>query len=268
MEPPRTFDHLVAIMDRLREPGGCPWDREQTYETLRGFLLEEAYEVAEAIDAGVPGDLCEELGDLLFQVVFLARLAKEQGAFEAADVIEGIAAKMVRRHPHVFADETAATTQEVLRKWEEIKRREKAASGDGEPASFPSVLDGVPRALPALLKAQRLGDKAARVGFDWPDAASVLDKVDEEAAELRAAVAAGERTRVSEEIGDVLFSVAMLARRLGIDPEGALEGANRKFRSRFGHVEGSLRSLGVAVESAGIEVLERLWHEAKAAENT
>jgi MazG family protein len=267
MEPLRTFDHLVAIMDRLREPGGCPWDREQTYETLRGFLLEEAYEVAEAIDAGVPADLCEELGDLLFQVVFLARLAKERGDFDAADVIEGIASKMVRRHPHVFADDTAANTEDVLRKWEEIKRREKAASREGQLAPRPSVLDGVPRALPALLKAQRLGDKAARVGFDWPDAASVMNKVDEEAAELRAAVAAGERARASEEVGDLLFSIAMLARRLGIDPEGALEGANRKFRSRFGHVEGSLLARGIAVESAGLELLDRLWSEAKAEEN-
>lgn len=265
MERPRSFENLVAIMDRLRGPGGCPWDREQTYETLRGYLLEESYEVAEAIDAGDPAGLCEELGDLLFQIVFLSRLAKENGRFEAADVVEGIATKMIRRHPHVFGDDTAEDAQDVLRKWEEIKRREKASSGAAE-SHQPSVLDGVPRALPALLKAQRLGSKAARVGFDWPDAPSVLEKVDEEAAELRRAVASGDRDGAREEIGDLLFSVAMLARRLDIDPEGALEAANRKFRERFARVEGALRSRGIAVESAGIDELDRLWNETKSAD--
>lgn len=266
MERPRTFDHLVAIMDRLREPGGCPWDREQTYETLRGYLLEEAYEVAEAIDSGVREDLCEELGDLLFQVVFLSRLAKEEGRFEAGDVIEGIASKMIRRHPHVFGDETARDAGEVLRRWEEIKRGEKGESAGVSGAAFSSILDGVPRALPALLKAQRLGSKAARVGFDWPDAPAVLRKIDEETAELREAVASSDRDRTREEIGDLLFSIVMLARRLDVDPEGALESANRKFRSRFARVEHALRAQGVMLEDAGIAVLDRLWDEAKVAE--
>lgn len=266
MERARSFEHLVAIMDRLRDPGGCPWDREQTYETLRGYLLEEAFEVAEALDTAVPESLCEELGDLLFQIVFLSRLAKEQGRFDAADVIEGIASKMVRRHPHVFGDDTAKDSQDVLRKWEEIKRSEKASGGTGDRPPPASLLDGIPRALPALLKAQRLGSKAARVGFDWPDVPAVLEKIDEETAELRDAVDSGDRDRARDEIGDLLFSVAMLARRLEIDPEGALEGTNRKFRSRFAHVERELRARGVAVEDAGMEALDRLWEDAKAAE--
>jgi MazG family protein len=263
MHPPRTFDALVEIMDRLRDPGGCPWDREQTYASLRGFLLEEAYEVAEAIDDGDPEHLREELGDLLFQVVFLSKLAKEEGRFDAADVIEGIATKMIRRHPHVFAEDSAEDAAEVLRKWEEIKKREKEEAGKEARAS---LLDGLPRALPALVKAQRLGDKAARVGFDWPEPAAVIAKVEEELGELREAVRGEDAAAAAEELGDLLFAAAMLGRKLGVDPEAALEAANAKFRRRFAGVEQALREQGVPLEQAGLERMDRLWNETKARE--
>lgn len=261
MEATDRFETLVAIMDRLRDPGGCPWDREQSYATLRGFLLEECYEVVEALDHGDLPGLREELGDLLFQIVFLSRLAKEQDAFEAADVVRGIAEKMIRRHPHVFGSDRAEDSREVLRKWEEIKRAEKSSAAGAEAER--SVLDGIPRALPALLKAQRLGDKAARVGFDWEHADAVFAKVDEELAELRAAVARGEAEAVREELGDALFSLAMLARHLGVDPEEALERGNRKFKSRFEKVEEELRRRGIPVGDAELDLLESIWREAK-----
>jgi tetrapyrrole methylase family protein/MazG family protein len=254
------FESLVTIMDRLRDPGGCPWDREQTYETLRGYLIEECYEVAEAIDLRDEDGLCEELGDLLFQIVFLARLGQEGGRFDAADVVRGIASKMIRRHPHVFGDETVESTDEVLRNWEAIKRSEKPNGREGAPAS---VLDGVPRALPALLKAQRLGTKAARVGFDWERPEAVLDKVAEELAELRQALGRQDRTAIGEEVGDLLFSAVMLARKCEVDPEAALEGTNRKFAVRFRWIEEQLRLEGSAVEDAGPERLDRLWQQSK-----
>jgi len=257
----RRFEDLVAIMDRLRDPGGCPWDREQTFSTLRGYLLEECYEVLDALDRQDRVDLREELGDLLFQIVFLSRLAQEEGAFEAGDVVEGIAAKMVRRHPHVFGEDTAEDSAAVLKRWEEIKREEKRSSGRGQEA--PSVLDGIPRALPELAKAQRLGVKAARVGFDWREDLDVHAKLSEEVAELRAASLAGEPGRVREEMGDVLFTVAMLARRLGMDAEEALALANAKFRERFEAVERALRREGVPIQEAGLERMDRLWNEVK-----
>jgi len=249
---------LVAIMDRLRGPAGCPWDREQDYGTLRGYLLEECYEVAEALDLDDGPGLCEELGDLLFQIVFLARIAKEQGRFDIDDVLAGIAAKMVRRHPHVFGDASAANSAEVLRHWEEIKRREKA---DGHGAR--STLDGIPAALPALVKAQRLGTKAARVGFDWTRPEDVLEKFDEELGEVREALAAGNRAALHEELGDLLFTVAMLARRLDVDAERALQDANRKFATRFGRVEAQLAQRAGGLAGADAALLERLWNEAK-----
>ena len=253
------FETLVEIMDRLRDPGGCPWDRQQTYATLRGYLIEECYEVAEAIDLGDLPALCEELGDLLFQIVFLARLGQEAGSFRASDVVSGIARKMIRRHPHVFGDEQVASAEEVLRNWEAIKRREK---GDA-PAGAGSVLDGIPLALPALLKAERLGTKAARVGFDWERPEAVLDKVDEELGELRGALERGDRAAVGEELGDLLFSVVMLARKCETDAEAALEQTNRKFARRFRWMEEQLRLDGRGVEEAGIELLERLWGRSK-----
>ena len=258
----RSFEDLVAIMDRLRDPGGCPWDREQTYVTLRGYLIEECYEVVDALDRADLPDLREELGDLLFQIVFLARLASEDRVFGAADVVEGIAAKMVRRHPHVFGEDIASSSAEVLVRWEEIKKIEKVGAGKSEAGV--SVLSGIPPALPPLVKAQRLGTKAARVGFDWREDGDVLAKLDEEAAELKAAVASGDRESVREELGDTMFTLAMLARRLDIDADEALAGANAKFHARFTRVEEELRRLGVPIEDAGVELLNRLWNEVKA----
>ncbi len=261
MSSPVTFEDLVVLMDRLRDPGGCPWDREQTYETMRGYLLEECYEVVEAIDGGDADGLREELGDLLFQIVFLARLASEQGRFRASDVVGAIAEKMVRRHPHVFGSDRADTSGEVLRRWEEIKRRERDEGEERAPGS--SVLDGIPRALPALLKAQRLSTKAARVGFDWPSDEGVIEKAEEELAELRQAVRAGAREAIGEELGDLLFALASLGRRLQVDPEAALERANLKFRGRFERRERALAREGIAVERAGLERLDRAWNAIK-----
>ncbi len=262
MDEESTFEGLVEIMDRLRDPGGCPWDREQSYETLRSYLLEECYEVVDALDRNDAASLQEELGDLLFQIVFLSRLAREQGRFSAADVVRGIAAKIVRRHPHVFGDARADTSQEVLRSWEEIKRREKERTY-GEEAPRASVLSGIPPVLPALLKAQRLGTKAARVGFDWPDAAAVLGKVEEEMEELRRAIGSGDPSAAREEIGDVLFTLAMLARHAGTDPEAALERTNLKFRTRFEAIEEELDRRGMRVDEAGFDLLDQLWNEVK-----
>jgi MazG family protein len=256
-----TFEDLVEIMDRLRSPDGCPWDREQDYATLRSYLLEECYEVVEAIDGEDYASLREELGDLLFQIVFLARLGKERQRFTASDVVQGIAEKMVRRHPHVFGTVRADTSEEVLRNWEEIKREEKAT---GEDTGAKSVLRGIPTGLPALLKAQRLGTKASRVGFDWKRADDVLTKLDEELAELREVLSSGApRARVREELGDVLFTLVNLARHADVDPEAALEGANRKFRTRFESMERRMSQRRAAFEEMSAEDLEILWDEAK-----
>jgi MazG family protein len=260
-----SFETLVKIMDRLREPDGCPWDREQDYESLRSYLIEECYEVADALDRDDRGALREELGDLLFQIVFLSRLAKEEGNFVAADVVRGIAEKMIRRHPHVFGDATADTPEEVLRNWEEIKRREKGldqrAATAGEPEH--SVLDGIPVALPALLKAQRLGTKAARVGFDWERPTDVLGKIEEELSELRQAVEQQDRSAIREELGDMLFSLVMLARKLDVDPEGALERTNLKFVRRFNWIERELEKERKRVDEEDVDRLEQLWNAAK-----
>ena len=263
MPNPETFDDLVAIMDRLRGPGGCPWDREQTYETLRRYLIEECYEVADALDRRDPPGLREELGDLLLQVVFLSRLATEDGHFSVSDVVAGISQKLVRRHPHVFSDDPARTSDQVLKRWEEIKREEREAAGGTEHAS---VLDGIPRCLPAVMKAQQTGDRVARVGFEWERETEIMDKVEEELGELREAVASGDEARIEDELGDLLFTTVMLARRLGVDAEASLESSNRKFHGRFRCVEGALRSRGGTVESADVEQLERLWDECKRAE--
>jgi len=262
MAAPRDFESLVAIMNRLREPGGCPWDREQNYATLRGYLVEECYEVVDALDRVDLPALREELGDLLFQIVFLSRLAQEDQAFDAGDVVAGIAAKMIRRHPHVFGDAEARDSAEVLVRWEEIKRREKKDAGQEEPGS---VLAGIPRSLPALVTAQRLGTKAARVGFDWRDDTDVMAKLEEETAELSAAVASGDRAAVREELGDTLFTLAMVARRLDVDADEALAGANRKFTQRFARVEDELRRRGIPIEEAGLALMDELWNAAKEA---
>jgi len=263
MDHLERLEALVAIMDRLREPGGCPWDREQSYETLRCYLLEECYEAAEALDQGDAGALREELGDLLFQIVFLSRIAKEEGKFTIDDVIRGIAEKMIRRHPHVFGTATAETAEQVVDAWEKIKRQEKKDAGRTIRAG--GWLDSVSPALPALLKARRLGEKAARVGFDWDGPAAVLDKVAEELSELRSAVADGEREEIEGEMGDLLFSVVMLARQLKIDGETALEKTNLKFRRRFAWMEQELERRNTPLDGAGTELLGQLWDESKSA---
>jgi tetrapyrrole methylase family protein/MazG family protein len=256
------FAELVAIVKRLRGPGGCPWDREQTPESLRPCLLEETYEVLEAIGGRDPTELRDELGDLLLQVVMQAELAAEAGDFTIEEVIASIVAKMVRRHPHVFADAVVADSAEVLRNWTRIKSEERAASG----AADRSVLSGLPRELPALNAAHRTGEKAARVGFDWPSAAGALAKVREELAELEAAIAAGEPARVEHELGDTLFALASAGRLAGQNAEMALRAALARFGRRFRHLERRLRERGRDIHATSPAELEALWAEAKAAE--
>ena len=249
---------LLEIMARLRDrERGCPWDLEQTFATIAPYTIEEAYEVADAIERGDLGALEEELGDLLLQVVFHAQIAHEQGAFDFERVARGIAAKLVRRHPHVFGDERLAGAAAQAARWEEIKAAEKAAAGREA-----GLLDDVPRNLPALSRAVKLGRRAARIEFDWKDAAGARAKVAEELAELDAAIAGGRPERVGHEVGDLLLAVANLARHLGVDAEGALRAANRRFESRFRHVEASVAAGG----GRSAEELERYWQEAKAAE--
>ena len=264
------FGRLVELVRRLRAPDGCPWDRKQTLADVRAYLLEEAHEAAAAIDAGDLEALAGELGDLLFQAAFVARLGEEAGAFTAAGAIERSLAKMIARHPHVFGGEKLADAAAVARAWERRKLEEKGADGEiGAAGGTRSLLDGVPTSLPALTAAYRMTQKAAAVDFDWPDAAAVLAKIDEELAELRAelaasaALAAGDRAR--EEIGDLLFTVANLARKLGLDPEAALAAANAKFRRRFRRVEQGLAARGHRLGDASLDELEALWEAAKRA---
>jgi MazG family protein len=254
------FQAFVELIARLRGPGGCPWDREQTHASLKPNVIEEAYEVAEAIDQGDP-ELAGELGDLLLQVVFHAQMARERQAFTIDDVIARVAEKMVRRHPHVFADDPAATPAEVLRNWESLKAREREDRDGATPQR--SMLDSVSKGLPGVMEAYQMATKASRVGFDWPDAASVLAKLDEELVELRQAAAAGDRRAVESEVGDLLFATVSAARLLGIDPESALKAANRKFRRRFGHVEHRLRESGRQPADSDLTEMESLWQEAK-----
>jgi tetrapyrrole methylase family protein/MazG family protein len=251
------FERLVDIMARLRSPTGCPWDRAQDRTSLKPYLLEEAYEVLEAIDEGAPPKLREELGDLLLQVIFHAQIARERGEFDIYDVLEGTIAKMLRRHPHVFGDAAASTPQEALQNWEEIKRQEKAAQ------QATSVLDGVPRQLPSLLRAQRLQDKAARVGFDWQRVEQVWEKLGEELRELRAAAAAHNRGKVEEELGDVLFSLVNLARFLGVNPDEALHKTTSKFVRRFQFIERHLSQQGKTPKQATLAEMDALWEQAK-----
>ena len=257
-----SWDDLVEVMARLRR--SCPWDREQTHRSLVPYLIEETYEVAEAIEANSEAELCEELGDLLLQIVFHAQLATETGKFSVADVIDGLANKMIRRHPHVFGDQAAANVAEVWQNWEQLKSLEPSA------AKRDSKLDGIPIALGALQRSQKMQDKASRVGFDWPDARAVIDKIDEELAELAEARAnakgkASEDAHVREELGDVLFSVVNFARQLGIDAEGALREANEKFYRRFGFMETLALSQGHKLGDLSLDELEDLWQQAKRA---
>jgi MazG family protein len=272
---PANFNDLVELMSRLRSPEGCPWDREQTYATLAPMLLEEAYETFEAVEearAGRPGNLREELGDLLFQIVFYAQVARERGEFTIEDVTDAIHSKMVRRHPHVFGDARVRDNEELLRNWEQLKAEEKRAAGKDEQTDDASLLDGVSAKVPALIEAHQLATKAARVGFDWRNVEEIFDKLHEEIDELRAAIrehreaganAEAEHERVREEVGDLLFAVANIARHLQVEPEAALKLTNRKFRSRFRHIERSLRARGRDIGAATLEEMEELWQEAK-----
>ena len=250
-------ERLRGIMERLRGPAGCPWDREQTFASLRTFLIEEAYEVIDALDRGDPGALREELGDLLFQIVFLSRIAEEQGSFDLEAVMRGIGDKIVHRHPHVFGEGRLDTSAEVLRQWEEIKSGERRRRGGG------SMFASVPPGLPALLKALRISAKAARVGFDWPDGAALWTKVEEELTELREALRLGAKEAIAEEIGDLLFTLANVARQADLDPEQILQEANRKFLDRFRYVEEGLRREGLEPAPEHRDRMEALWGEAK-----
>lgn len=250
------LDSLVEVMARLRAADGCPWDREQSHESLRRYMLEEAYEVVEAIDQGDPRHLCEELGDVLLQVVFHAQIAREAGRFDMNDVVNGITAKLVRRHPHVFGEAVAETAADVTRTWEAIKRSER---GDQAPAS---VLSGVSGALPALSRALELQKRAAQVGFDWPDVEGPAEKVREELGEV---LAAGPDEREGE-VGDLLFAVVNLARKLKVDPESALTGTSARFTRRFRYVEEKLAEQGLRVTDVGLSEMDFLWDEAKRAE--
>jgi MazG family protein len=292
---PATFSDLVALMSTLRSPEGCPWDREQTYATLAPMLLEEAYEAFEAVEdarEGRPAELRDELGDLLFQIIFYAQVAAERGEFTIEDVVDQIHAKMVRRHPHVFAGERAEDTADVLRNWEAIKAAEKRAAGKDKPDADASLLDGVSAKAPALMEAHQLTTKAARVGFDWQRVEEIFDKLHEEIDELKEAIRERdeaqraraeqsseqrnreapsrpvsdeekEHERVREELGDLLFAATNIARHLGVEPEAALKLSNRKFRRRFRHIERGLASRGGALGQASLEEMEGLWQEAK-----
>ena len=269
---PATFTDLVALMDRLRSPNGCPWDREQTYATLAPMLLEEAYEAFEAVEEareGRPQELCDELGDLLFQIVFYAQVAKEQGEFTIDDVTTAIHDKMVRRHPHVFGDVEANDAATVLLNWETMKAEERRASGKTENVST-SLLTGVSSKAPALMEAHQLSTKAARVGFDWKSVDDIFDKLQEEIDELRAAIRdhvalkdEANHARVREEMGDLLFAATNIARHMQVEPEAALKLTNRKFRQRFEYIENALHKRGQAFDQTSIDELEELWQEAK-----
>jgi ATP diphosphatase len=256
---------VAAIMARLRGPGGCPWDREQTFDSIKRHTLEETYEVFDAIERRDWPELKDELGDLLLQVLFYAEMASEAGYFNLRDVAEGLTAKLVRRHPHVFGDVDAATPDAVLRNWEQIKTEEKAAKPKSEVLSE-SLLSEVPRSMPATMEASKLGSKAAKVGFDWPDASGLFAKMDEELAELMVEVEAKHKENVEAEFGDLLFTAMNLARHLKVDPESALRRSNAKFRARFAAME---REAGGAeiLKQLAPEELEKLWEQAKAIEN-
>jgi len=252
---PPELQKLLDLVSRLRAPDGCPWDREQGLPNVRAYLLEEAHEVAGAIDGGDWGEIAEELGDLLFQVAFIGRLAEEAGAFSLSQVVDGVYQKMGSRHPHVFGGEVLADAEAVRQAWERRKLKE-------EPRRT-GLLAGVPPSLPALLAAYRLTQKAAGVGFDWPHADGVLVKAEEEIEELRQALAAGDEESVRDEMGDVLFTLANLARKLGVDPEAALAGTNRKFRTRFAKIEEGLAAQGKTAAEATLAEMDVLWEEAK-----
>lgn len=258
-----NIDRLLAIMARLRDPrGGCPWDLEQTFRTIVPYTIEEAYEVADAIERDDMSDLREELGDLLLQVVFHARIAQERGAFDFDAVAGSIADKMIRRHPHVFGADTVESAGEMIDRWEEQKAAERAekAGSQGRP---PGILDGVAAGLPALMRALKLQKRAARVGFDWVAPVDILDKIEEEVGELRRELGSRDKARMTDEFGDLLFALTNLARRLDIDPEEALRGTNAKFERRFRRIEDLLQAEGRGPADSSLEEMEALWQQAK-----
>lgn len=250
----KGFNRLVKIMERLRGPKGCPWDKEQTRESLKPFLIEEAYEVLESLDEEDPKKIKEELGDLLFQILFHAQIAKEKGEFDISEVINASIKKMVERHPHVFAKGSVKDAREVLIDWEEMKRKEKKGG---------SILEGVPSQLPALLRAHRLQDRAARVGFDWEHVDQVFEKVEEEMAEFKEAFKEKKKKRMEEELGDLLFALVNIARFLEMNPEDALRKTISRFISRFRYIEESIIKQGRSMKGVSIDEMERLWQEAK-----
>lgn len=255
----RSFDDLVKLMTTLRGPNGCPWDRKQNLSDLKPFVIEEAYEVIDAIDRNDRAALMEEIGDLLLESVFIAEITREEGSFDVYDSVTAIHDKLVRRHPHVFGDVEADDAEQVLVNWEKLKNEERKAENK-------SVLAGVPAALPALLKASRLTEKAARVGFDWRRTEDVFHKLDEEIAELHEAVDGGKPAHIEDELGDLLFTIANIARKIGVNPEEALQSTNRKFMRRFESMEAAVRESGRNLDQLALEEMDALWDKAKAAE--
>ncbi|MFK3780988.1 nucleoside triphosphate pyrophosphohydrolase [Agrobacterium sp. NPDC089420] len=275
MEASKDISRLIEIMEALRQPEtGCPWDVVQTFETIKPYTIEEAYEVADAIERKDMDDLCEELGDLLLQVVFHARIAEEGGDFTFGDVVHAVTSKMIRRHPHVFAVSDADTPDSVKLQWDRIKAEEKRERAErrarrGITEDFKAgFLGGVQRSQPALTEALKLQEQAARVGFDWSDPAPILDKIEEEIAELREALAEGKPEKVSDELGDLIFALVNIGRHVKTDPENALRGTNTKFRRRFNHIETSLKENGETLEEADLERMEDLWRAAKRIERS
>ena len=261
----KNFDELVNVMARLRAPGGCPWDREQTYESLAPYLLEEAFESFDAIQEageGKPENLREELGDLLLQIIFHAQIAEELGDFTIEDVCETITKKMILRHPHVFGDKKFDTATDVLDNWDDLKKAERAVTKKEEKAKD-SILDEVPLTFPALIEANKLTKKAAKVGFDWENIEQIFEKLNEEVEELKAEISGDENGRIEEEIGDLLFVVVNLARKLDVEPETALKKTNRKFRRRFKFIESELKKQAKSFEESDLEEMDALWNRAK-----
>jgi MazG family protein len=255
---PKAIVALVELVQRLREPDGCPWDKKQTEANIKLYLLEEAYEVLEAIELSPPQEVCSELGDLLFQILFLAQLAKEKNQFDFVDVVEIITEKMIRRHPHVFGQKKVDSAEEVTFNWTQIKKAEKNATNDTS-----GLLESIPMDLPALLRAHRLSERASKVGFDWTDTAGIRDKVREEFDELDSAVVGGEREEVAEELGDLLFSVVNLCRHKGFNAEHLLRMANIKFQKRFKEMEKRLEATGTQLEEASLEEMNGVWDKVK-----
>ena len=261
-----NIEKLVELVARLRGENGCQWDREQTRETLKPMLIEEAFETLDALDSGDPSDLKEELGDLLFQIVFHAQIANEKGEFDLGDVIDSSHEKMTRRHPHVFGTTDLKTSEDVLKNWEDIKAAEKGIESTSCPDSARSLLDGIPKKIPALYRAYQMTAKASRVGFDWQRVDDILDKLNEETAELKEAISRGSSDRISDEIGDLLFTAVNIARTLNIDPETALERSNRKFERRFRFIETAIKRQGRKLKDASLAEMDALWNEAKKGE--